>query len=116
MKGEFVKLKECQLEMGINDENDHDEPPDQICDSDQEPATVWILLGFLSHWLYGGSPLQGAGDDDDHDGDEGDDDKDDDDGDDDEDVDNDDNNNNDDAQTTVCQMSLKNKKQIQKQC
>ena len=31
----------------------------QLCDSDQEPTTMWILLGVLSHWVDGGSPFQG---------------------------------------------------------
>ena len=31
----------------------------QLCDSDQEPATMRILLGVLSHWVDGGSPFQG---------------------------------------------------------
>ena len=63
-----------------------DEHAHQICDSGQESRTVWIVLGFLSNWLYGGSPLQGTDDDDPHD------DYDDDDGDDDEVVDNGDDN------------------------
>ena len=112
-------------------DHDLDEPPDQICDPDQEPAAVWILLGFLSHWLIGGSPLQGADDDDDYHDDDEDVDNDDDtdegvdndndnyedidnnDDDNDEDVDNDDsndkdvdNNLDDDAQTTGKLVSL----------
>ena len=47
-----------------------DEHAHQICDSGQESRTVWIVLGFLSNWRYGGSPLQGADDDDDDDHDD----------------------------------------------
>ena len=70
----------------IRGKYDDDEYAEQICDSGQESRTVWIVLGFLSNWRYGGSPLQGTDDDDPHD------DYDDDDGDDDEVVDNGDHN------------------------
>ena len=40
----------------------HNDLPDQICDPDQEPTAVWILLGVLCNRIHGRSALQGGDD------------------------------------------------------